>query len=141
MIGCVLLIEDDQIQADDLRYRLAKRGIDTHTISTESQFCKHIHSDDFPAYSLAVVDMMLRWADPHNMEAVPSEVMDEGAYTAGLRCCRKLKARGVRCIIFTALSPTNIMLRPGDGFEVVHKGGDGYALLLRAILTASVEFH
>jgi len=135
MTGGVLIIEDDFIQADDLKHRFAKLGAGADVISTEAEFCKRLCSDDFPSYSLAVVDMMLRWTDPSpTMEPPPREILEDGSYVAGLRCCRKLKARGVRCIIFTALSPRSIPLREGDEFEIIHKGGDGYVSLSQAVL-------
>src|SRR5438046_757367 len=130
----ILIVEDDCIQAEHLKYRLTTLGLECHLISTESEFCKQIRRDDFPSYSLAVVDMMLPWTDPSPiMEQPPLEIMQEGSYMAGLRCCRKLIARGVKCIIFTALSPKAILLEPSDEFEILHKGGDGYAHLSRAV--------
>ena len=130
----ILIIEDDQIQADDLKYRLEQLGLPVDQISTEAQFRKRLGQADIKSFGLAIVDMMLRWTDPApEMEPEPADVIEEGAYTAGLRCCRSLASKGVRCIIFTALSPNAIPRRPGDDFEIIHKGGDGYATLLDSI--------
>ncbi|MGA2148673.1 MAG: hypothetical protein ABSH49_27330 [Bryobacteraceae bacterium] len=130
----ILIIEDDQIQAEDLKHSLERLGSPVEVISTEAQFRKRLKEADVERYSLAVVDMMLRWTDPApDMELPPSDVIEEGSYTAGLRCCRSLASRGVRCIIFTALSPSAIPRKPSDDFEIIHKGGGGYATLLDRI--------
>jgi len=131
----ILIIEDDELQAVDLKSRLEKNlEIPVEVISTESTFLKRVDGVNSQTYTAAVVDMMLRWTDPApNMEPPPPEVLEEGSYTAGLRCCRALAAKGVRCIIFTALSPNAIPLKPVDVFEIIHKGGDGYAALLEAL--------
>jgi hypothetical protein len=134
MTSRVLIIEDDSIQADDLKYRLARLGLDIQVISTECEVCSQVLRDDFPSNSLAIVDMMIRWTDPSPiMEPPPPEVIEDGSYMAGLRCCRKLWARGVTCIIFSALSPPSIPLHQNDEFQIIHKGGDGYARLLQAV--------
>jgi hypothetical protein len=130
----ILILEDDQIQADDLIHRLDRLGSPVDLISTEAQFRKRLRDGDVKVYSLAIVDMMLRWTDPApDMEPPPQDVIEEGSYTAGLRCCRALASKGVRCIVFTALSPSAIPRKPGDEFEIIHKGGDGYATLFDRI--------
>jgi CheY-like chemotaxis protein len=134
MVPQILIIEDDQIQADDLKQRLEKLGISVKVISTEAKFRQHIRDEDVKRYSLAVVDMMLRWTDPApDMEMPPSDVVEEGSYTAGLRCCRALAARGVRCIIYTALSRNKIPQKRGDDFEIIQKGGNAFSMLIEKI--------
>lgn len=130
----VLIIEDDQIQAEDLKARIEKMGSPADVISTEAEFRRKFRDGDLKNYSLAVVDMMLRWTDPApDMEPPDADVIEEGSYTAGLRCCRSLAARGVPSVVFTALSPNTIPRKPGDHFEIIHKSGDGFARLMDRI--------
>src|SRR5690349_9791867 len=127
----VLLIEDDYRHAEELKQSLEQLGVCVDILSTELQFLKRLAREDVRQYSLAVVNMMLRWTDPSpRMELPPKEILEEGSYMAGLRCCRKLGAEGVRCVVFTALSPERIGLRQGDEIEIIHKDGAGYKRLL-----------
>jgi hypothetical protein len=130
----LLIVEDDNVQADELAHQIKdhlKRAVDH--ISTEVEFRKRVQQPDITSYSLAVVDMMLRWTDPApDMEQPPDEVIREGFYTAGLRCCRQLSAKGVRCVIYTALDPVKIRQRPGENFPIISKS-EGSARLLEAI--------
>jgi CheY-like chemotaxis protein len=127
MSNSILIIEDDKIQADELGHRLGRLGYQVDQIATELEFRREL--DHIKPYSLAVVDMMLRWTDPSpDMELPPPEIIQEGFYTAGLRCCRQLAAKGIRCLIFTALDPKRIPLRPGENFTIVNKSA-GYPAL------------
>jgi hypothetical protein len=57
-------------------------------------------------------------------------VIQEGFYKAGLRCCRKLKSKGIRSIIFTALDVDRVQsMQSQDEFKIVTKSR-GYAALL-----------
>ena len=130
----ILIIEDDQIQAEDLKARIEKMGSPADVISTEAEFRKKLRRGDLKKYALAIVDMMLRWTDPDpDMEPPEPDVIEEGSYTAGLRCCRSLASKGVPSVVFTALSPNTIPLKPGDHFEIIHKSGDGFARLMDRI--------
>ncbi len=130
----ILVIEDDQNHADDLQRSLERLGWGVDVISTEAEFRKRVQGFDARMYWLAIVDMMLRWTNPsRDMELRPPDVVEEGSYTAGLRCCRALAAKGMRCIIFTALSPDSIPRRASDNFEIIHKGPSGYATLLERL--------
>jgi len=133
MTKSILIVEDDKIQADELKNRMERLGFFVHNIATEVEFRRHMDETDRPAYTLAVVDMMLRWTDPApDMEAPPLEIIEEGFYTAGLRCCRKLREKGVRCLIFTALDPAKIPLGRGENFEIVNKSS-GYNAIVEKI--------
>jgi len=129
----LLIVEDDKIQADQLGRQIEILGWAVDHISTEVEFRKRVRQPEITSYSLAVVDMMLRWTDPApEMEPPTPEIILEGFYTAGLRCCRELFARGVRCIIYTALDPAKIRLRPGEDFLIINKSA-GAARLLEEI--------
>jgi CheY-like chemotaxis protein len=128
----VLIIEDDKVQSDDLKLRLQTAGLgisQVDQISTELAFRR---LTKFP-YDAAVVDMMLRWTDPApEMIMPPKEILDEGFYVAGLRCCRKLKQVNIPCVIFTALDPNKIPLKPGERFEIINKS-QGHQPLIEAL--------
>ena len=129
MNSSILIIEDDKYQAEELERCLKPLGVFVHHVSTELQFRKHLEETGQLTYGLAIVDMMLRWTDPApDMEDPPPEIIREGFYTAGLRCCRELAKRKVRCLIFTALDPAKIPLRPGESFEIINKS-TGYAAM------------
>jgi ActR/RegA family two-component response regulator len=129
----LLIVEDDKIQADELRHRIEHLGWAVDHISTELEFRRRVRQTDITLYSLAVVDMMLRWTDPApEMEQPPPEVIQEGFYTAGLRCCRQLSARGVRCVIYPALDPEKIRQRPNENFMIINKS-NGSARLMEEI--------
>ena len=127
----LLIVEDDNVQANALARQIKSRlGLAVDHISTEFEFRQRILRPDINSYSLAVVDMMLRWTDPApEMEPPPEDVILEGFYTAGLRCCRELLSRGVRCIIYTALDPAKIHQRPGEEYPVISKSAGSERLL------------
>lgn len=125
----ILVIEDDLIQAEELMKWLKAAGYSTRHIATELDFVKCLGELSAQQYRAAVVDMMLRWTDPSpHMERPPEHVVLEGSYKAGLRCCRKLKNRGIRSVIFTALD-ANRVESVQDEFKVVTKSR-GYSALL-----------
>jgi CheY-like chemotaxis protein len=107
----VLVIEDDEIQAKELKGRLRATGLDLRYISTELEFWDMIKHEPVLPFSLAVVDMMLRWTNPApDMEFPPENIMEEGFYAGGLRCCRELVKQKIPCVIFTALDPSRVTL-------------------------------
>jgi ActR/RegA family two-component response regulator len=129
MTGSILIVEDDKYQAEEIERCLKPMGVHVYHVSTELQFRKHLKETRQLTYGLAIVDMMLRWTDPApDMEDPPQEIIQEGFYTAGLRCCRELAKRKVRCLIFTALDPARIPLGPGENFEILNKSA-GYSVL------------
>ena len=129
----VLIIEDDKIQADELKRRLEQAGFKVRHISTELQFQKFVKEPGVATYDIAVVDMMLRWTDPSpEMEMPSDEILAEGFYVAGLRCSRTLKQHGVRALIFTALDPARVPLAKGEDFPVINKSR-GYDALIEIL--------
>lgn len=130
----ILIIEDDYRHAEDLKRSVEQRGEIADVISTEAEFQKQLREGRLKSYYLAIADMMLRWTDAApDMDLPPTEIIEEGSYTAGVRCCRALASQGVPCIIFTALSPEKIKLCADERFEVIHKDGPGYKAVLERI--------
>jgi len=117
----VLIIEDDRLQAGALKLYLSETypGVEIRWVATELQFRSEVLAETPLAYSVAIVDMMLRWTDPSaNMVMPPEEILQEGFFVAGLRCCRELRKRGIRCVIFTALDPEKVPLEAGEEGQI-----------------------
>jgi CheY-like chemotaxis protein len=131
MTKSILVIEDDSLQAQDLKELLDKAGFTVgRVISTELEFRRQLADLSANEYLAAIVDMMLRWTDPApDMEMPDPETMREGFYVAGLRCCRRLKERNIPCVIFTALDAANVPQRPDERFKVLNKSMGGDALV------------
>jgi CheY-like chemotaxis protein len=128
----ILVVEDDLIQAKELTQRLGAEGYSTRHIATELEFMDTFVDFDPQLYAAAIVDMMLRWTDPSpHMKRPPAEILKEGFYNAGLRCCRKLKTAGIPSLIFTALDANRVESLQ-DEFKVVNKSR-GYAALLQEL--------
>ena len=119
----VLILEDDAIQAAALEKRLIRDlGAKVDAIATELEFWRRVQSAEGITADVAVVDMMLRWTDPSpTMVLPPDDIIREGFYTAGLRCCRELRKRNIRCVIFTALDPGKIPLREDEKIPIINK--------------------
>ncbi len=119
----VLILEDDAVQAGALAERII-RDLDAKVdaIATELEFWRRIRTEEGISADVAVVDMMLRWTDPSpDMEMPPDDIIREGFFTAGLRCCRELRKRNIRCVIFTALDPGKIPLREDERISIINK--------------------
>ena len=126
----VLVIEDDRIQAEELARRLRNPEREVRIISTELDFRSRLSQFDHSNCPAAIVDMMLRWTDPApDMTMPPDEILQEGFYTAGLRCCRELRRKGIPSVIFTALDPARVPLRQGESFPIINKSRGFDALL------------
>ena len=90
----ILLVEDDHLQAGGILPHLTGYG-DVRVISTEYGF--RSAADDLAKsrqlpLRLAVIDPMLRWANPSKeMPEPPPEVREGGYFRAGVRCRQYLR--------------------------------------------------
>ena len=86
----VLIVEDDEDQAEDLEktLRSAFKGIKITRIELEREFLERFDEVAEGRYDLAILDMMLEWSDPAPNLPPPPGTFDE----AGLRCHQKLKS-------------------------------------------------
>lgn len=112
-----LVIEDDELQAEALKSYLTGTypGLSVQCVATELDFRTNVITLQPLPYSVAIVDMMLRWTDASpNMVMPEADILREGFFVAGLRCCRSLRRSGIPCVIFTALDPAKIPLRPEE---------------------------
>jgi|HubBroStandDraft_1064217.scaffolds.fasta_scaffold113491_2 hypothetical protein len=121
----VLIIEDDSIQARRLEELIVRNYPDAivHKISTELEFHRRFPGISDSEYKVALVDMMLRWTDPSpQMEAPPSDVVEQGFFVGGLRCRGKLMERSIPSIIFTIHDRESFPQLQEEGVEFLQKG-------------------
>ena len=85
----ILIVEDDEDQAQDLEQTLRRefRGVQCRRVELEEDFQNEFEEIASEHFDLAIVDMMLEWADPSPNMSPPPGPYDE----AGLRCRNKLK--------------------------------------------------
>jgi hypothetical protein len=135
----ILLIEDDRLQAQgiqsglrDLLHSEYPKLVFT-TFFTESDFYAKFGELAAEGFALAIIDVMLPWADPSpEMEVPPREVVEGGFFRAGVRCRQKLQSdprtSSIPAIIYTVMDE----VRLPAGLDVVPKGGD-FAVLAERI--------
>ncbi len=146
----ILLIEDDFSQAEPILKALEKGfpGAEIRHLTTESEFRSRLHEivQNLPA--LAIIDVMVRWADPGpDMPEAPPEVQRESYFRAGVRCARLLEQQSpkkIPIVFYTILERNNS--EPDWGYspnEIVHlrKGSDldqsDLVQLVRSLLHSS----
>ncbi len=89
----ILLVEDDYIQEQAIVTAIKKKfpDIQVSTICTELEFREKIDETLKNPPDMVILDVMIRWTDPGpglDLESIPAEVLEGGAYRAGLRCER-----------------------------------------------------
>ena len=127
----VLLVEDDPLQAEAILDQLKESFPASRTlhVTTEREFRERLTEVADFAPNVAIIDVMLRWADPGPdvEQSVPEEVRREKHYRAGLRCQRllseKLGPKSPPVIIYTVLERTDLNKLP-EAVEYLPKGGD-----------------
>lgn len=131
----ILLAEDDHLQASGIKQTLEREfAAQVDVINTESKFASEFELGRIAdtGYDVAVIDVMMRWADPApNMAVPPPEVRRDGFFRAGLRCCDLLR-KGARTgavpvVLFTLLDAKHLPDRPD--VAVVEKTADGKSLI------------
>lgn len=111
----IVLVEDDALQAREIRDFLAKNLPETSVdwLPSESAFYDALRQYESQPPDLFILDVILRWATVEEvMPPVPEEVAEEGRYEAGLRCVRKLcnltALSRVPVIIYTVQDPPRV---------------------------------
>ena len=103
----ILVLEDDHLQARDLRHELEKVfDAEVRVISTEHEFRQVLPEIAEAPPRVAVLDRMVRWADPApDMPLPPQEDWDPEE--AGLRCAELLegdeRTRSAKILLFSVL--------------------------------------
>ncbi|MGD0200427.1 MAG: hypothetical protein ABSD27_06715 [Bryobacteraceae bacterium] len=127
----LLLIEDDHLQAQGiqagLRDQLARDypSVAFDVVPTESEFYSRFEQIASAGFAAAIVDVMLRWADPSpQMPEPPTEVLEGGFFRAGLRCRGKLatdpRTSSLPVVIYTVLEESRLPA----GIDIVVKSTD-----------------
>ena len=107
----ILLIEDSFLQGDWLCSEL-QRALDGEVmwIAVESEVASRLDEIESFAPDVALIDVMLRWADPR--PDAPPTPPDWDLYTAGLRCRHYLASRRgtalAPVIFYTVLSEAEV---------------------------------
>src|SRR5438132_1486521 len=90
----LLLLENDHLQAEQIEKDIKDRfGLDVtvERITTEYDFRQWLDAVDRSHPDLAILDVMVPWADPSpKIPPRPQEVVEQGHYRAGLRCANLL---------------------------------------------------
>lgn len=119
----ILVVEDDYLQVEWLSEQLKNHieEVQVESISTESKFYDSLARIAAQPPDIILMDVMLRWTDPApHMLVPPDDVREEGFYTAGLRCERKLRQNSetstIPVILYTMLEQSDL-LRQLEGKE------------------------
>ena len=132
----ILIVDDDHLEVNRIA-EFFKKHMDAQieSISTESEFVRRLDEIRGMKLNVIIMDIMLRWANPGpdlDPTKVPPEVLEEGFYTAGIRCLKRLKARSdtsdVPVILYSALDQKDFKYE-----HVVHTKSDELAPLLAAV--------
>jgi len=131
----LLIVDDDHLEVQRISEFFRKRiGAEVASMSTESEFISHIDKLAGMKLSVIIMDVMLRWADPSpdlRIEDIPQDVVEDGFYTAGIRCLKRLASRpdtkDLPVILYTTLDQNDFTA------PVVHTKSDDLEPLLKEV--------
>ncbi len=139
----VLLLEDDYLQRGAISNALeAKLKAEVQAKSTESEFRRDFDQIAANPPQVAVLDVMVRWANPtRDVESEPIEI-PKTPEIAGLRCAELLRddprTQRVKVILYSVLGPEDIGEQFPGGVTSVVKQTD-FSGLLEAVAKAVAE--
>jgi CheY-like chemotaxis protein len=117
----ILLVEDDFLQCDSIRKALEQNfaGAAVDTKPSESEFLGDFEAIASNPPDIAVIDVMLRWANPSRDASKPPAKPWE-PQRAGLRCAQRLhddgRTSGAKIILYTVFKKENMDdVRPPEG--------------------------
>lgn len=106
----ILLVEDDYLQSDLIisQITLALDDVEFILLETEFQLRSYIPKLENNPSDIILLDIMLRWTDPApDMPSTPDDVLEEGFYTAGLRCQKiisdNIKLKNIPIVLYSVL--------------------------------------
>ncbi len=112
----ILLLEDDFLQRRDVKAALEREfDADVLALSCEKEFRDHVDSIAEQPPSVAVLDIMVRWASASREEsAQPTDATDPSK--AGIRCARIFRSDGrtkdVQVILYSVLGEESLLDEP-----------------------------
>lgn len=117
----ILLVEDDFLQCDSIRKALEQNfaGAAVDTNASESEFLRDFEAIASSPPDIAVIDVMLRWANPsRDAPNLPTEPWEP--QRAGLRCAQRLHDDGrtssAKIILYTVFNRVNMDdVQPPEG--------------------------
>ena len=132
----ILLVEDDYIQRSNVREAIENAiDADVETKSTEWEFQRDFEKIADAPPQVAVLDVMLRWADPDANMPLPPEEVTKNPEQAGLRCANRLlddeRTRGVKVILYSVLAEEDLGKVPPQGVDCLIKELDYQNLIDR----------
>src|SRR5687767_696280 len=110
----ILLLENDYLQAEQIEEDIKAHfghDVTVERIATEYDFRQWLDAVDRSNPDIAILDVMVPWADPApKIPEPPQEVVEKGHYRAGLRCANLLaqKAPQIPSILYTVLEKTDL---------------------------------
>jgi CheY-like chemotaxis protein len=128
----ILVLEDDHLQAQDLKTELERLDldVDVQIIDSEHGFMKALPQIQANPPDLAILDRMVRWAHPSPDMPAPPEA-DWDPEHAGLRCAELLQAdkltKSTKILLYSVLGEDGDI----NGFECIVKDNDFDNLLSR----------
>ena len=97
--------------------------MEVQTKSTESEFDRDFAEIASNPPEIAVLDVMLRWADPSRSMPVAPEDVTRNPQNAGLRCAKRLiegpRTRDVKVILYSVLGREDFGVLPDGVFCLV----------------------
>ena len=109
----ILLVEDDFLQRDSIRKALEQNfvGAAVDARASESEFLRDFEAIASNPPDIAVIDVMLRWANPsRDAPSPPTEPWEP--QRAGLRCAQRLhdddRTSGAKIILYTVFDRVNM---------------------------------
>ena len=117
----ILLVEDDFLQRDSIRKALEQNfaGAAVDTKPSESEFLRDFEAIASNPPDIAVIDVMLRWANPSRDAPMPPAEPWE-PQRAGLRCAQRVhddgRTSGAKIILYTVFDRVNMDdVQPPEG--------------------------
>ena len=110
-MALIILVEDDDIQADGVRSLLNSQFPRAHVmlVSSESEFYVLLGEGKFRGATALIMDCRLRWG---KHSAVPKNILEQGPYRAGVRLIKSLfaveRGREVPVCMRTIVEPQNL---------------------------------
>lgn len=138
----ILLLEDDFLQRSDVKGTLEREfDAEVLALSCEKEFRDRFESVAEQPPSVAVLDIMLRWANASREESAQPEDATDPA-KAGIRCARMLRSDGrtkdVRVILYSVLGKNSLAELLPEGIPSLEKEHD-YENLIEAVKDALIE--
>ena len=145
----IVLVEDDINQSRLLAEKILEicdaNKIDARITRyfSEHSFMRFVRADDFQPPEFAIIDLMLHYYSPNDLESIPlanEEIERAEVKRAGMRCYDELKKKSpaTKILLITVLRGEEISEIP-ESYAVANKGTQHDELLLTEFLLSGSE--